>query len=255
MIHISDLVFAYQAAPVLQDVSLSIPDNEFVGIIGPNGAGKSTLLKVLAGILAPQSGEVRLRNKSLPDYRRKELGRIIGFVAQEFKSAFNFTAYEIVLMGRYPHLSPFSNETETDRQIIRLAMEETEVWNLRDRALSELSGGERQRVVLASALAQEPQMLLLDEPTTALDIKHQVRFYEILQSLQQRKGMTVVTATHDINLSARYCRRLIVLRNGKIIADDIPEKIINKALMESVYEVEVEIFNHPHDGKPVLVLN
>jgi iron complex transport system ATP-binding protein len=254
MIQISNLLFGYQDTPVLQAISLFIPDNEFVGIIGPNGAGKSTLLKLMAGILSAQGGEVRLRDKSLFTYRRKDLGKIIGFVAQDFKSAFNFTAYEIALMGRYPYLSPFSNETDADQNIIRLAMEETEVWHLRDRALSELSGGERQRVVLASALAQEPQMLLLDEPTTALDIKHQVRFYEILQSLQRRKGITVVTATHDINLAARYCRRLIVLKNGKIIADDTPERIIDKALMESVYEVEVEILPHPHDGKPMLVV-
>lgn len=254
MIEISKLNFAYQLSPVLIDISLVFKPKEFVGIIGPNGAGKSTLLKLISGILSPQSGEIVLQNKSLAAYRRKELAKLLGFVAQDFKSAFDFSAHEIVLMGRYPYLSPFSNESETDRNMIQTAMEETKVWDFRERPFFELSGGERQRVVLASALAQEPQILLLDEPTTALDIKHQMRFYEILQTLQQEKGLTVITATHDINLAARFCHRLVVMKEGKIFADAPPEEIIDKALMESVYEVAVEVIPHPHSGKPLLLL-
>ena len=190
----------------------------------------------------------------LTEFNRKSLARIIGFVAQEFKAAFNFTVYEIVLMGRYPYLSPFSNESESDRKIIKTVMEETDVWQFRERSFSDLSGGERQRVVLASALAQEPQILLLDEPTTALDIKHQVRFYEILKRLQAEKGITIVTVTHDINLAARFCSRLIAMKDGKIAADNTPQNILEKPLIESIYEVDVEIMPHPVDGKPMLVL-
>lgn len=261
MIEISNLNFAYHSTPVLQNVSLSIGAGEFTGIIGPNGAGKSTLLKLIAGIFPPRSGQITLHQKPLAAYQRKELARLIGYIPQEFKTAFNFSAYEIVLMGRYPYLSPFSNETEYDKQVIRTAMEETEVWALRERPFSELSGGERQRVVLASALAQQPQILLLDEPTAALDLKHQVRFYEILsrrdefsQTLQRQKGLTVVIVTHDINLAARFCRRLLVMKEGKIVADGHPGEILSRPLMEAVYETSLEIISHPRDGKPLLLV-
>ena len=133
-------------------------------------------------------------------------------------------------------------------------MQSTDVWQLRQRQFGELSGGEKQRVVLASALAQEPQILLLDEPTSSLDIKYQYQFYSILQQLQQSRGLTIVIVTHDINLAARYCRRLILLKNGKVVDDGAPEKVITKEIMESVYEVEVEILSHPQDGKPLLTL-
>lgn len=253
MIHALDVSFSYGANPVLEHINISISETEFVGIIGPNGAGKSTLLKIISGILTPASGSVKLRGKVLAEYQRKDLARIIGFVGQEFKAAFNFSVYEIVLMGRYPYLSPFSNETQTDRDIISAAMNETDVWQFRDRKISDLSGGEKQRVVLASALAQEPEILLLDEPTTALDIKHQMRFYEILAKLQSEKSMTIGIVTHDINLAARFCKRLVVIKDGNIAADDSPSAILNRELMETIYEVPVEIMTHPGTGKPMLI--
>ncbi len=253
MIDIKQLNFAYQTTAILEDISLSIAEADFLGMIGPNGAGKSTLLKLVNGLLSPQSGDVLIHGIPVTNYPRKELAKSVGFVAQEFTTAFSFTAYEIVLMGRYPYLPPFRQERETDRSMIRKAMEETDVWHLGERQFGELSGGERQLVVLASALAQEPQILLLDEPTTALDLKHQIQFYRILQTLRQEKGITIVTVTHDINLAARFCERIVVMKEGRIVADGTPKKILQKSLMESVYEVEIEIIAHPHDGKPLLL--
>jgi len=254
MIEARNITFSYQQTQVLRDVSLTISPGEFVGVIGPNGAGKSTFLKLLMNILRPDHGGIYLKNRSIEQYSRKALAKILGYVSQSFQTAFNFTAFEVVSMGRHPYLAPFAGETAADRKVIRQAMAETDVWELRDRYFSELSGGERQRVVLASALSQEPEALLLDEPTTALDIKHQTRFYNILKHLQQEKGLTLLTVTHDINLAARYCRRLVVMKAGKIIADDVPEKIVTPGLIETVYEVPVEVVQHPVDGRPVLML-
>ncbi len=254
MIEARNITFSYQQRQVLQDVSLVISPGEFVGVIGPNGAGKSTFLKLLINILHPDHGDIRLKNRLIEQYSRSTLAKTLGYVSQSFQTAFNFTAYEVVLMGRHPYLAPFASETSVDREIIRQTMSETEVWELRDRYFSELSGGEQQRVVLASALSQEPEVLLLDEPTTALDIKHQTRFYAILKHLQKEKELTLITVTHDINLAARYCQRLVVMKSGKIVADDVPEKIVTPALIETVYDVPVEVIRHPVDGRPVLML-
>lgn len=254
MIGIQNLSFAYLEELVVDRVSLSIADGEFVGIIGPNGAGKSTLLKLIDGILQPKEGEIKLQSKPLHEYTRRQMAKMIGFVPQNFSTAFSYSVNDIVLMGRYPHLSAFASESANDYRIAERSMQSTDVWQLRQRQFGELSGGEKQRVVLASALAQEPQILLLDEPTSSLDIKYQYQFYSILQQLQQSRGLTIVVVTHDINLAARYCGRLILLKNGKVVDDGAPEKVITKKMMESVYEVEVEVLQHPQDGKPLLTL-
>lgn len=252
MIDIQSLSFSYLEELVVNQISFSVGDGEFVGIIGPNGAGKSTLLKLMDGILQPKEGEIKLQKKALREYSRRQIAKMIGFVPQNFSTAFSYSVNDIVLMGRYPHLSAFFSESADDYRIGERSMKSTDVWQLRRRQFGELSGGEKQRVVLASALAQEPQILLLDEPTSSLDIKYQYQFYGILRELQQSSGLTIVVVTHDINLAARYCRRLILLKKGKVIDDGAPEKVITKEMMESVYEVKVEILHHPRDGKPLL---
>lgn len=253
MIEIENLSFAYSNELVVNNVSFSVDDGEFVGVIGPNGAGKSTLLKLIDGILQPKTGEIRLQNKPLQEYARKHLAKLLGFVPQNFSTVFSYSVSDIVMMGRYPHLSAFSPESPADHLIVEKSMKLTDVWHYRLRQFGELSGGEKQRVVLASAMAQEPKILLLDEPTSSLDIKYQYQFYRILHELQGR-GLIIVVVTHDINLAARYCRRLILLKNGKVVVDGAPEKVITKKMMESVYEVGVEILSHPVDGKPLLTL-
>lgn len=253
MIRFENVGFRYAEKPVLQEISLTVSEGEFVALIGPNGAGKSTLLKISDGILSPISGQVYFLNQPLRKYTRKELAKGIGYVPQHFSLAFDYSAHQICLMGRYPYLSPFSTESVEDLQAVRRAMEATEVWELRNRNFSQLSGGEQQRVILASALAQNPRLLILDEPTSALDIKHQLHFYQILRQLISQGNMAIVVATHDINLATHFCRRLIVLKEGRIIADGAPERVVQKALMESVYEVKVEILTHPQTGRPLLI--
>ncbi|RMI13712.1 MAG: ABC transporter ATP-binding protein [Calditrichaeota bacterium] len=244
----------FPATPAVREIHLEIAEREFAAVIGPNGAGKSTLLKLMDGLIFPTKGTITLQKRALSAYPRRELARLIGYVGQSFRTTFDFTAEEIVQMGRYPFLSPLEREKPEDRQRIRQAMEATEVWQFRYRRMSELSGGEQQRVVLASALAQEASLLLLDEPTAALDLKHQVQFYEILHQLRQERNLTILIATHDVNLAVRYCRRLVVLKGGQIVADGPPEAILRRPLMESVYEVPVEIIPHPRDGKPLILL-
>ncbi len=254
MIEIQNLSFSYSEELVVKDVSFSVSDGEFVGIIGPNGAGKSTLLKLMDGILQPKKGDIFLQEKRHGDYTRKQLAKIIGFVPQNFTTAFSYSVSDIVLMGRFAHLSAFSSEGVVDHRIVEKSMQSTDVWHFRKRPFAELSGGEKQRAVLASALAQEPRILLLDEPTSSLDIKYQRQFYSILHELQQSKALTIIVVTHDINLAARYCQRLILLKKGEVVEDGSPQKVITKKIMESAYEVEVEILSHPIDGKPLLTL-
>ncbi|GAB4374122.1 MAG: Fe3+-hydroxamate ABC transporter ATP-binding protein FhuC [Calditrichia bacterium] len=253
MIDVHELNFAYNGTPILKELSFSVKKGEFVGIIGPNGAGKSTLLKLLDGILFPQSGSITIDDKPLGQFNRRALAQMIGFVPQEFTTAFNFTALEIVLMGRFPYQRAFGFESAQDREIACQAMQTTDCWYLRDRGILTLSGGERQRVVLASALAQSPKILLLDEPTTALDLKHQVHFYRILTKLRQENNLTILTVTHDINLTAQFCQRILILKEGQLVADGAVDQVIQKEILESVYETPMHIFPHPVSKLPVVL--
>ncbi len=253
MISLKDINFSYNGDQVLRELSFVVEEGEFLGIIGPNGAGKSTLLKLLNRVLLPQSGEICLQGKPLDDYSRRRLAQIIGFVPQQFSAAFRFSVQEIVLMGRFPHQSAFGWESETDIRIAEEAMTATDCYHLRERDFFSLSGGEQQRVVLASALAQQPQILLLDEPTTALDLKHQLHFFRILQDLQREKKMTILTVTHDVNLAARFCRRILALKDGRMVADGAVKTVLTKEIVQTIYETPVEIVAHPRDGLPVIL--
>ncbi len=253
MIKVEDLGFSYNGAQVLSRLDFSVAAGEFLGIIGPNGAGKSTMLKLLDRILLPKTGRIMIKGRLLRNYSRRELARVIGFVQQEFSSTFNFSVMDIVLMGRFPYQKAFGFESERDLEIAVQAMHATDCYNLRKRNFLNLSGGERQRVVLASALTQEPEILLLDEPTTALDLKHQVHFYDILKKLQREKGMTILTVTHDVNLAAQFCDRILVIKNGMMVADGTVDQVIHKSILENVYETPMEIVRHPHSGLPVIL--
>ena len=250
MIEVDSIFFRYHQDWVLQDVSFQLRKGEFVGVIGPNGSGKTTLLKILYRLLSPQQGEVFFDRLSLKKMSRGEIAKKIAVVAQETYPAFPFRAIEMVLMGRSPYLGHLMFESPKDLEIAKKAMEWTETLPISQRPIDELSGGERKRVYIARALAQEPEMILLDEPTSNLDIHHQVEFLDLVLSLNREKGLTILMASHDLNLASEYCDRLIFLQNGKIYKMGSPEEVMTRENIEKVYGCEVWVDRSPVSGIP-----
>ena len=246
----TDVRFAYGDAEVLRGVSLAIDPGEIVGIVGPNGAGKSTLLRLLAGLLAPRGGSVLLGDRPVAGIRPAELARIAAFVPQESRFPFPFRALELVLMGRAAHLPAFGFESRGDVAIARAAMERTDCAAFAGRPIDELSGGERQRVILARALAQEPRILLLDEPTAFLDIRHQVGLHRALAEDSRRRGTTVVAAMHDLNLAAAFCRRIVMLADGAVAADGSPADVFTAETVRAVFGADVAVGRDEATGRP-----
>jgi iron complex transport system ATP-binding protein len=250
MIEVDSISFRYHQDWVLQDVSFQVRKGEFVGVIGPNGSGKTTLLKILYRLLSPQQGEVFFDRLSLKKMSRGEIAKKIAVVAQEIYPAFPFRVIEMVLMGRSPYLGHLMFESQKDLEIARRAMEWTEILPLADRSIDELSGGERKRVFIARALAQEPEVILLDEPTANLDIHHQAEFLELILSLNREKGLTILMASHDLNLASEYCDPLIFLQNGKVYKMGAPEEVMTRENIEKVYGCEVWVDRNPVSGMP-----
>ncbi len=250
---VEDLRFGYGAEPVLRDVSLKISAGEFVAVVGPNGAGKSTLLKLMAGIVSRFEGALAFKGRSIAEYLPVELSRRLALVPQETHVVFPFTVDEMILMGRLPYRRGFVFDSAADSEFVTKAMELTETSELGGKMFNELSGGERQRVVLASALSQTPEVLLLDEPTVFLDLKHQIHFYKILERLNREQNLTIVAVTHDINLAAQYARRMVALRDGAVAADGAPEEILTPERLYEVFEITATVLDRPGgDGKYVI---
>lgn len=248
------LDFGYQPErPVLEGLDLRIERGEVVGLVGPNGAGKTTLLRLLAGIARPWRGEVLLFGAELQGLRPRERARRLALVPQESEPVFEFTALETVLMGRAPHLGLLGLEGPEDRRIARRALEEADVLELADRPLGQLSGGERQRVIVARALAQEPELLLLDEPTAHVDLGHKLAVDELLERRNREGGLTVVTVSHDLSHAARSCRRLLLVHRGGIMADGSPREVLTAENLRGAYGVEASILEDPSRGTPVVV--
>lgn len=254
VIKLEQVGFRYNSHWVLKNISFDIRKGEFLGIIGPNGSGKTTLVKVIDGILRPQEGEVRISGVSGGSLKRSDLAKIIAVVAQDFQMIFPFSVHEVVLMGRAPHLNKWRFEGETDFRIAREAMEMTDTLHLMNRSMAALSGGERQRVLIARALAQQPQIMLLDEPTAFLDIKHQVDFFDLIKTLNKNRELTVVAITHDINLAALYCDRIVMLKNGHVHCLGNPEEVIAEKYIKEVYETNVTVDESPVTGRPRISL-
>jgi len=241
------------AAPLFDGLSLSLAAGEFAGIIGPNGSGKTTLLRVLSGMVAPETGDVRLDGRALRDIGSRERARLVAVVFQETRVVFNFSVLEIALMGRAPHLGSWGLERPEDFQAARAALRDMDLTDQEDRPLQELSSGERQRALLARALAQEARILLLDEPTAFLDLKHRLQIYDILARLNRDRGLTVIATSHDLNLAARYGSRLVLMHGGRLAADGPPAAVLTAGLIREVYETETRIERDAATGAPFVV--
>ncbi len=245
---------AYGHNLVVKDISFQVMPGEMVGLIGPNGSGKSTIIRAISRVLSLHSGKIFLDGKDVFKMRRGDLARLVGVVPQMSILPSAFTAFEIVLMGRNPHLGLLQYESAKDMAIAWQAMGKTATQSLAERIVCELSGGEIQRVVVARVLAQEPKSVLLDEPTANLDIRHQVEILDLIKSLCQENNLMVVIALHDLNLAAQYCDRLILINNGQIHAQGTPEEVINSRNIKDVYGADGCVYSHPFNGLPAVLL-
>lgn len=238
----------------LSDISISLKQGAFAGIIGPNGSGKTTLFRGVTGTLATLAGEVRLKGKSLKSLSLQRRAQNIAIVTQTVDAG-QITVEDYVLMGRLPYHNRFQFfETKKDYEIATRYMELTGVLHHKDKLMTELSGGEQQRAAIARALTQEPELLLLDEPTSHLDITHQVRILNLIQRLNEELGLTVLMVIHDLNLASEYCDQLIMFRDGRIFLQGAPEEVLTFETIETVYRTPVITRINPYSGKPVIFL-
>lgn len=245
---------------VLHDVSFAVQPGEMLGIVGPNGSGKTSLLKLLGKITPLQQGSIALFGQSLSDLRQETVARRVGFVPQDTDQAFPFSVAETVLMGRFPHHHRrlwdlgFGWDTPEDRVIAQGAMKTMDVWHLAERSVTGLSGGERQRVVIARALAQNPDVILLDEPTSFLDLQHQIEICTVLHRLKSERQLTIVLVSHDLNLASQYCDRILLLDQGRVFCLGAPNTVIQPEILRTVYRCQVLVDRHPTSGLPRVTL-
>lgn len=255
MLSAEDVSFRY--APdgplVVNGVSVRLAAGALVGILGPNGSGKTTLLRLLSGTRRPSAGRVMLGDQSLDRLSRRDVARRIAVVPQETELAFEYSAIEIVLMGRHPHLGVFTVEGPDDLRIAREALAATGTADLADRPFHELSGGEKQRIVIAAALAQSAALLLLDEPTASLDLGYQLEVSSLLLRLNQDHGVTMAISTHDLNLAASICRELILMRDGKVLASGPTDTVLTPENVRRLYDVEADVHVHSETGHMTVV--
>jgi iron complex transport system ATP-binding protein len=253
LLQVDKVRFSYARDAVLDDVSFAVPRGAVLGVLGPNGSGKTTLLRLLAGIVAPSSGRVALDGIDVTTFGRRELARRIAVVPQDTYATFDFTVLEIVLMGRYPHLGPFELEGASDMAIAREALAATGTTALAHRLFSTLSGGERQRVVIAAALAQSSDVLLLDEPTASLDIGYQLDIASVLGRLNRHRGTTMVVSSHDLNFAASICTELVLIRRGRVIARGRTADVLTREHVRALYDVDAEIAFNARAGHVTVI--
>ena len=234
---LENISFAYDSTQVLHEFSLHIRDGDFIGLIGPNGSGKSTLLKLMGDILKADSGSIKLRGIETELISKKSFAQSVSWISQGHPMVFPFKVSEIILMGRHPYHSLFSFENQEDFKFSERAMKATMTSEFSDRFFNEISEGEKQRVMIASALAQDPELMLLDEPTSALDLKYQIQIMNILKELNTNNTMTLVVAMHDLNLASRFCNRIILVNEGNVVSDGSPSEVLKKDSLEEFYGV------------------
>ncbi|MGG1514355.1 heme ABC transporter ATP-binding protein [Paenibacillus oryzisoli] len=254
MIDVKQLSYKIKDQVILKEISFQVSEGEFFGVIGPNGSGKSTLLRQLSGVDPVRSGEVRLGGQPVGSYSRKELAKWLAVLQQDALPPVGFTVREVVEMGRFPFQNWLGEEKEDADALITAILQKLELTALAERAIERLSGGERQRAALAKVMAQQPGLLLLDEPTTFLDIGYQIQMMDYIANWQKETGLTTVAVLHDLNLAAQYCSRLLVIHDGCAVAVGTPEKILTSELIAQVYGTTPIILKHPVSEVPQVLL-
>ncbi len=253
-ITLENIQYSYARAPVLQDITFSVTPGDFFIVIGPNGSGKSTLMKLIAGISQPDKGMVKILERPVHSYRRKNLARQIAFVPQSVPIDFPFTVKEVVLMGRSPYQGMLGLENKEDMEKTQQAITFTGLAHLADRKMNQLSGGECQRVFIARAICQEPSVLLLDEPTAALDLSHQIRIMDLMEKLKSEKQITIVMVSHDVNLAAMYGNRLLLLDKGRVAKIGPPQEVLTYQNLERSYGCTLLVDKNPLGDVPRVTL-
>lgn len=248
-----NLTLGYGQKVIVKDLTVAIPDGHFTAIIGPNGCGKSTLLRALSRLMKPQQGQVVLDGEAILRLGSKEVARRVGILAQNATTPGDITVQELIARGRYPHQPLFSRWRQQDEEAVQQAMKATGVSQLASQPVDTLSGGQRQRAWIAMILAQQTAIMLLDEPTTWLDISHQIDLMELLQNLNQHQGYTIVAVLHDLNQACRYASHLIAMRDGQVIAEGAPCEVVNTELIERIYGIKSLIIDDPVAGTPLVV--
>lgn len=254
LLSVSNVRAGYRGEEIIRNATLEIVRGDFAGIIGPNGSGKTTLLRLCSRVLKPRAGAIRFKGKDIFSMDPKEFARQVAFVSQEFGSGFSFTVMEMALMGRIPHLKRLQFETKKDIEAATRSLSATGILDLRDKLFDELSAGDRQRVMIARALAQEPTLLFLDEPTSHLDIGHQIQILDLLKRLNSVGELTVCCVLHDLNLASAYCNRIFLFDKGSVFRAGTPAEVLTYQNIEAVYRTVVLVNKNPLTGNPNVIL-
>jgi len=253
MLKIKNISAGYQNKTVIQNLILDFKMGEFCALLGPNGAGKSTLLMTMIGFQAITQGEILLKKKALKEWEKNELAKVISLIPQDFKLQFDHRVYDLVLMGRFPYLGYWQNYTKKDKDITDRILKQLDLFKLKDKMFSQLSGGEKKRVSIARALVQQSEIILMDEAFANLDINHQLEIMQILSEINRKYKKMIILVSHNINLSADYCDRIIMMKEGNIVADGNPENIINPETIKELYGTNLKVIKNPLSGKPNLI--
>ena len=253
LLDVLDITSGYGKIDIIKDISFKVEKGEFLCIIGPNGSGKSTLLKSLTKLLKPGKGSILFEGKDIYSFTTIEFSRRAAFVPPDISVSFSFRVEEIVSMGRNPYMNRFASLNDSDKKSIHEAMELTGIVSLKDRFIDELSTGETQRVIIAQAIAQETDVIFLDEPTSHLDIGHQTEIFDLLKKLQKEKGRTIILVSHDLNMASEYSDNLILMANGMLHSIGLPMDVLNYKAIEEVYNAVVVVRDNPMSGKPHVI--
>lgn len=254
MLLLEGISFGYGRSRIIHDLTLSVKKGELVGLVGPNGAGKSTLLKLAAGIACPEQGSVLINDTPVRSLSRLEAARTVALVPQNPQFSLEYSIRDVVLMGRHPHLPAFADYPSGDRRLVDQIISELQIASLSDESITRVSAGERQRAVIARALAQQPQLLLLDEPTAHLDVAHQLLVLSILRRLARDGGTAILMSSHDLNLTGLWVDRIVLLDRGRVAADGPPAEVMTEGTLQQVYRTPVLVIKHPQTHRPQIVL-